>query len=75
MEGAAQRGGDEVGYLRVEGKGALERGALLFARGGEVRVREDVVGVREVVVALRVAHEVDVGGHGGEVVVSVVGGG
>lgn len=46
-------------------KGPAELGALLLAEGGEFRVGEELVSVREVVEALRVADDVHRGGHGG----------
>lgn len=58
-------GGSCTGDFVVPVKGAAELGALLLAEGGEFGVGEELVGVGEVVEALRVADDVHRGGHGG----------
>lgn len=64
--GAAQRGGDEVCDALGVGEGGGEGGALGFSVFCEEGVGHGVVCRCEVVEPLRVAHEVDGGGHYGD---------
>lgn len=64
VQGAAHGRGDEVRDAVVVGEGGTQVGALLVAEGRQVRVWEALVFEAEVVIALRVADEVDCGRHG-----------
>lgn len=63
VDGAAHGRGQQPGELVVVGERGAERGALLLAERGQVRVRQLLVLDGQVVEALGVADEMDCRGH------------